>query len=1120
MDERFEYGKWDVPESPKPIRSWQQDSDDDGDIGKLQNSLYSRQSADFDGIEEGDLGQIGGYHTFDSPVLSKTSEPTFFDEEDLGELAHELYEPVTRYSSTVVDSLSLERPVPAKTIDIDDEPSHSTQNIEVHAYHSETTTVFSKKSSPLMNQAEVSDVEDAEDVEEDYENENQYVQLNQADSDSVEDVTSASTSRASSVAPGYASGTQLGYDKGLRDQNSERYSDPSDALKDLSVSGESQSNGNLEISKGLENDSTKSVDIEKNELNETHSPVDGVNRDQLTISSTSIDTDEPQLSPLKSSSHPSTEDADKSHKRNPSHFEYFQGATGDIKKVKVGDESSDSEEEWQPMATVGSYEVYDDKNNVVVELDKEDEHEQNAAASGYTRVADDDAVSVTSLDNQTDFLFDSHAPTDDVDAAFQLNSTKQMLSEEQRIAYAGLCRLSLGEMADHVHILGKRAVPALDSLRKWGSKMILRLYTHLDLNNEEQLMIETLAEHHVVADDLTPCLKVVQHSLGEVFEAVDASSANVNELHQESTKITTQLDIDVKWTVMCDLFLVLLQEASYDARSRCLLMLVAKKLGIDELDVCKFERKVTDVLQLDENADQDWTETDIIERRRKKNLRKKYAYVGLATLGGGLVIGLSGGLLAPVVGAGMAGALSTIGITGTAGFLAGAGGTAIITTASTAIGARVGGKAMSKRTGHVKTFDFRPIFNNNRVNVIITVSGWLTGKDDDVRLPFSTIDPVMGDVLTVSWEPEMMRSLGQTINILATEALTMGVQQVLAATIMATLMGALQAPMWLSKLSYLVDNPWSVSLDRAWAAGLILADTIMKRNLGSRPVTLVGYSLGARAIYSCLAELSKRKAYGLVQDVLLFGTPVFYNKKQFTGALSVVAGRFVNGYSRKDWILAFLFPAAKRYGSVMGLDPIPSVENVDVSEFVDGHMSYRNKMPVLLAICGWAITSEEFDEIEDPDPDKLREKQRKLLEELDTDAKPKKRMFWNLDWLQRAKDKEKDKPEPDKPDELFDLDAIREEMTSIQPELIFDDQEYKTDDKKPGEKKDNVELSVDDVSGKTSSAFVDSPRQETETFNEPLASNPLSLPEFEEPEEPMNALNYDDNEWKIRNLIK
>jgi len=77
-------------------------------------------------------------------------------------------------------------------------------------------------------------------------------------------------------------------------------------------------------------------------------------------------------------------------------------------------------------------------------------------------------------------------------------------------------------------------------------------------------------------------------------------------------------------------------------------------------------------------------------------------------------------------------------------------------------------------------------------------------------------------------------------------------------------------PLVLTKLSYLIDNPWSVSMARADMAGLILADSLIDRNLGVRPVTLVGFSLGSRVIYACLRELANRGAYGIVQNVYVF----------------------------------------------------------------------------------------------------------------------------------------------------------------------------------------------------------------------------------------------------------
>lgn len=72
---------------------------------------------------------------------------------------------------------------------------------------------------------------------------------------------------------------------------------------------------------------------------------------------------------------------------------------------------------------------------------------------------------------------------------------------------------------------------------------------------------------------------------------------------------------------------------------------------------------------------------------------------------------------------------------------------------------------------------------------------FLASKVDDSRLPFSVLDPIVGDVLSVSWEPEMLAETGSALKILTSEVLTQVGQQVLAATLMAALMSALQWPL-------------------------------------------------------------------------------------------------------------------------------------------------------------------------------------------------------------------------------------------------------------------------------------------------------------------------------------
>jgi Protein of unknown function (DUF726) len=620
-------------------------------------------------------------------------------------------------------------------------------------------------------------------------------------------------------------------------------------------------------------------------------------------------------------------------------------------------------------------------------------------------------------------------------------------------------------------------------------------------------MIEQLAEHGVVATDLSPSLKQNARVSNPVRNSISSGrpslpsprnsvSSPVLEKSESSTSLgpkpdangmrsplplpayeehtgedlpdvrtpsqlpnTQTIDIDLRWTVLCDLFLLLIADSIYDSRSRKLLEMVGQFLDVPSLDICRFEKRVTDALEMQEAASKEnWNEDEHMENRRKMARNKRLMLMGLATVGGGLVIGLSAGLLAPVIGAGLAAGFTTIGVAGTGGFLAGAGGAAIVTTTGIVTGGAIAVKATGRRTGAVKTFEYRPLHNNKRVNLIVTVSGWMTGKVDDVRLPFSTVDPIMGDIYSVFWEPEMLQSMGDTINILATEALTQGLQQVLGSTILIALMAALQLPIVLTKLAYLIDNPWSVSVSRADAAGLILADSLTDRNLGSRPVTLVGFSLGSRVIFSCLRELADKGQCGLIQNVFVFGTPVVAKKDEWLKARTVVSGRFVSGYATNDWILGYLFRATGGAGisRVAGLAPveIPGIENVNVTEMVPGHMQYRNLMPKLLREVGWAVESDEFTEIEDPDPENHEKRQRELISEIEEarkqlQEKPEKKR-WALFGRKKMAEKknwemydEKSQLQEDgkngangKDGVLFDVEAIRKEVAALSAEGI------------------------------------------------------------------------------------
>lgn len=628
------------------------------------------------------------------------------------------------------------------------------------------------------------------------------------------------------------------------------------------------------------------------------------------------------------------------------------------------EEDTTKEEAWQNMPAFAPYDLYDDDGKLIAREARDSDDEADAytglggAGKGYTKVQlDEDAQSATSMDDNTDYLFKPNGTDlmdedeDQRDPLAQLQATKNLLTEGQRIAYVGVTRLAMAKMVKEMDDIEstkntkKGRNISIESMKMWSQQMMVRLYMHMEISSSEQVMIEQLAEHGVESGDLTSALMQnarVKNPMAD--ESADreslaspklngderASGASKAATPQEDAAETASLpeykehedgempevrtpsqlgkakniDIDLRWTVLCDLFLVLLADSIYDARSRTLLERVGTSLEVSWLEICRFEKRVTDSLEMQEAANKEtWDEADHMENRRKQALKRRYMMMGLATVGGSLVIGLSAGLLAPVIGAGLAAGFTTIGVAGTSGFLAGAGGTALITSGAVLTGGTIAVRASNRRTGAVQTFEYRPLHNNKRVNLIVTISGWMNGKIDDVRLPYSTVDPVMGDMYSVLWEPEMLQSMGDTINILATEALTQGLQQVLGSTILVALMASLQLPIVLTKLSYLIDNPWTVSMGRANAAGLILADSLIDRNLGVRPITLVGFSLGARVIFAALRELANKGALGLIQNVYLFGSPIVANKDEYLRVRAVISGRFVNGYASNDWIL-------------------------------------------------------------------------------------------------------------------------------------------------------------------------------------------------------------------------
>jgi len=112
----------------------------------------------------------------------------------------------------------------------------------------------------------------------------------------------------------------------------------------------------------------------------------------------------------------------------------------------------------------------------------------------------------------------------------------------------------------------------------------------------------------------------------------ESSTAAIPGVTTSLSSADQNVTLDIRWTVLCDLFLILIADSVYDARSRVLLEQVALKLGLGWLDVVKFESRVTQALEIQEDIDT-LEQQEIVDGARKAGRKRRYMMLGLATIG-------------------------------------------------------------------------------------------------------------------------------------------------------------------------------------------------------------------------------------------------------------------------------------------------------------------------------------------------------------------------------------------------------------------------------------------------------------------------------------------------------
>ena len=102
--------------------------------------------------------------------------------------------------------------------------------------------------------------------------------------------------------------------------------------------------------------------------------------------------------------------------------------------------------------------------------------------SEYTRLRLNEEDESDEVHLRTRYLFDEDKAMTPLS---QMQATKDLLTEAQRVAYVGLCALAALEMVDQLKAVNqKELAQAIKNMELWSLKIMGRLYYHMELATE------------------------------------------------------------------------------------------------------------------------------------------------------------------------------------------------------------------------------------------------------------------------------------------------------------------------------------------------------------------------------------------------------------------------------------------------------------------------------------------------------------------------------------------------------------------------------------------------------------------------------------------------------------
>ncbi|KAG6189773.1 hypothetical protein E4U27_006248 [Claviceps purpurea] len=549
---------------------------------------------------------------------------------------------------------------------------------------------------------------------------------------------------------------------------------------------------------------------------------------------------------------------------------------------------------------------------------------------------------------------------------------------------------------------------AMMHMQEWKNEFLPRLQEIMRVEDNPKIKEERKVRREGLDEKDHDTTEEEDHVLNFGNVPIDRAQdvASLQKLyHPIPNTLTATSPRDRREVISCVL-LLLLSTGKYSAHSRVMVLYLASALEVPQTFVNTEEAEIAHSLIESSSADKDKKEAMSAEAeaesRRQKNKFSRFWKVGLASVAGATVIGVTGGLAAPLVAGAFGAIMGGVGLGGVASFLGvfwmnGA----LVGALFGAYGAKMTGELMDKYAKEVEDFKFIPLEpesspeskpssadgasqtpkdnaetqgqENRRLRVTIGINGWLN-SEDDITKPWRALDSA-SEVFALRYEMKTLLSLGTALQDLVSSFAWKTLKvEIIKRTVLATLFAALW-PIHIIAAASNVDNPFSRASNRSKKAGQLLADALINKVQGERPVTLVGYSLGATAIHACLQSLADRQAFGLVESVVIIGAPAPSHAPHWRTLRCVVSGPIFNVYSENDMVLGFVYRMHSLALGVAGLQAIENVNglhNLDLSERVSGHLRYPSITGEILKECGF-LGVRASGEIEKDDVIKMKE---------------------------------------------------------------------------------------------------------------------------------------------------